>query len=126
MTRRTISSGSSFEQQIGYSRAVIDGDYIHISGTTGYDYDTMSIADEVVAQAEQCMRNIGTALEQAGAGFADVVRVRYIFPHREDFEPCWPVFNRYFGQAMPAATMIVAGLYDQAMKLEVEVTARCR
>lgn len=124
MTRRNISSGSPFEQTIGYSRAVVDGDYVHISGTTGYDYATMSLPDDVVAQAEQCMRNIGAVLAEAGSSWADVVRVRYILTNRADFEPCWPVFKRYLGEVAPAATMLVAGLYEEAMKIEVEVTAR--
>lgn len=124
MVRKLISSGSSFEAQIGYSRAVVDDGYIFISGTTGYDYDNMQIVDDAAAQAEQCLQNIGAALQQAGATFDDVVRVHYIFPDRNDFEPCWPVLQKYFGQVRPAATMIVAGLYDPAMKLEIEVTAR--
>jgi enamine deaminase RidA (YjgF/YER057c/UK114 family) len=117
-------SGSSFETDMGYARAVADGAYVHVSGTTGYDYTTMSIDDDVVTQAEQCIRNISMVLEQAGSSLADVVRVCYIFPQRADFERCWPVFKKSFGAAPPAATMLVAGLYDPAMKLEVEVTAR--
>lgn len=124
MSRRHISTGSAFEQKIGYSRAVVDGEYVFISGTTGYDYATMSLPDDVVAQAEQCMRNIERVLEEAGSGWANVVRVRYILPRREDFEPCWPVLNRYLGEAAPAATMLVADLFEAEMKIEVEVTAR--
>ena len=124
MSRRNISSGSPFEQQIGYSRAVVDGDYVHVSGTTGYDYDSMSLADDVVDQAEQCMRNIGAVLKEAGSGWAGVVRVRYILTRREDFARCWPVLKRYLGEVAPAATMLVAGLYETGMKIEVEVTAR--
>jgi enamine deaminase RidA (YjgF/YER057c/UK114 family) len=122
--RRLISSGSTFEQEIGYSRAVVDGDWIFISGTTGFDYATMTISDQVVAQAEQCLLNIEKALSDAGSRFADVVRVRYILPKVEDFEPCWPVLRRYFGDVRPAATMISAGLSDPRMKIEIEVTAR--
>jgi enamine deaminase RidA (YjgF/YER057c/UK114 family) len=124
MTRRLISSGSSFEEQIGYSRAVVDGDWIHVSGTTGFDYATMTIADDVVAQAEQCLANIAAALAEAGSSFADVVRVRYLLPDRDDFEPCWPVLRRTFGASRPAATMQVCGLSDPRMRIEIEVTAR--
>jgi enamine deaminase RidA (YjgF/YER057c/UK114 family) len=126
MERYLISSNSVFEAQIGYSRAVVDGEWVFVSGTTGFDYATMTISEDVVVQAKQCFRNIEAALQQAGCSFADVVRVRYIFPDRNDFEPCWPVFQSYLGQIRPAATMIVAGLADPQMKLEVEVTARRR
>ena len=124
MTRRLISSGSTFEAQIGYSRAVVDGDWIFVSGTTGFDYTTMSLADDVVAQAEQTMKNIGAALAEAGAGFSDVVRVTYILPDADEFPKCWPVLRRYFGEVRPAATMIAAGLIDPRVKIEIEVTAR--
>ncbi len=122
--RRLISSGSSFERQIGYSRAVVDGDWVFISGTTGFDYDAMTIADDVIQQAEQCLRNIEKALAEAGSRRADIVRVRYILPRVEDFEPCWPILRGYFGEARPAATMIAAGLSDPRMKIEIEVTAK--
>lgn len=122
--RRLISSGSAFEREIGYSRAVIDGDWVFVSGTTGFDYATMSISGDVVEQAEQCCRNIAAALAEAGSSFDDVARVRYILPRREDFEPCWPVLRHWFGTARPAATMIVAGLSDSRMLIEIEVTAR--
>ena len=123
MARKLISSGSTFEAQIGYSRAVVTGDWVFVSGTTGFDYAKMTIAEDVVAQAEQCMKNIEAALREAGSGFADVVRVVYVFPDSDDFEPCWPVFRRYFGESRPAAMMISAWLADPRMKLEVEVTA---
>ena len=122
--RRLISSGSSFEREIGYSRAVVDGDWVFVSGTTGFDYDAMTISDNVVEQAEQCLRNIEKALAQAGSRWADVVRVRYILPRVADFEPCWPVLRKYFGDVRPAATMIAAGFSDPRMKIEIEVTAR--
>lgn len=122
--RRLISSGSPFERDIGYSRAVVDGEWVFVSGTTGFDYATMTISPDVREQAEQAMHNIERALAEAGASFADVVRVRYILPDAADFEPCWPVLRRYLGQARPAATMIAAGLSDPRMKIEVEVTAR--
>jgi enamine deaminase RidA (YjgF/YER057c/UK114 family) len=96
-SRRLISSGSRFEAAIGYSRAVVDGDWVFVSGTTGFDYAAMTIADDVVAQAEQTLRNIGQALREAGCSFADVVRVRYILPNAADFERCWPVLSRTFG-----------------------------
>jgi len=126
MTRTFISSGSAFEAQIGYSRAVVDGDWVFVSGTTGFDYATMAIAEGAPEQAEQCLKNIESALRQAGAGLADIVRVRYILPETADFEPCWPVLRRYLGEARPAATMIRAGLLDPRMKIEIEVTARKR
>jgi enamine deaminase RidA (YjgF/YER057c/UK114 family) len=124
MARRLVSSGSKFEADIGYSRAVVDGDWIFVSGTTGFDYSTMTIAGDVAAQCEQTMRNIVSALSQADATLDDVVRVHYILPNRADFEPCWPVLNKYFGNVRPAATMIQAGLADERMKIEIEVTAR--
>ena len=124
MTRQLISSGSTFEKEIGYSRAVVDGDLIFVSGTTGFDYKTMEIADGVVQQAEQCLKNIQAALAEAGSTMADVVRVHYILPDAADFPPCWPVLRKYFGEIRPAATMISAGLADPRMKIEIEVTAR--
>jgi enamine deaminase RidA (YjgF/YER057c/UK114 family) len=122
--RRSIVSGSTYEERIGYARAVVDGDWVHVSGTTGFDYATMTIADDVVVQARQCLANIGAALAAAGAEFADVVRVRYLLPEREDFEPCWPVLRECFGEVRPAATMQVCGLADPRMRIEIEVTAR--
>jgi enamine deaminase RidA (YjgF/YER057c/UK114 family) len=122
--RRTISSGSAFEREIGYSRAVVDGDWVFVSGTTGFDYSSMTISGDVVEQAEQSMSNIVRALEEAGSRIEDVVRVRYILPRVEDFEPCWPVLRKYFGDVRPAATMIAAGLIDPRVKIEIEVTAR--
>ncbi|MEU8850326.1 RidA family protein [Streptomyces sp. NPDC048564] len=122
--RQAILSGSTFEEQIGYARAVVDGDWVHVSGTTGFDYSAMTISEDVVEQAEQCLRNVGAALEAAGCSFADVVRVRYLLPERADFEPCWPVLRRYFGEVRPAATMMVCGLADPRMKIEIEVCAR--
>lgn len=124
MPRQLVSSGSTFEAQIGYSRAVVDGDWIFVAGTTGFDYAAMTISDDVVEQAEQCLRNIAAALAQANATMADVVRVRYMLPNAADFEPCWPALRSYFGNARPAATMIVCGLSDPRMKIEIEVTAR--
>ena len=123
MHRKLISSGSPFEQQIGYSRAVVAGDWVFVSGTTGFDYSAMTIADDVVAQAEQCFKNIEAALQQAGSSLQDVVRVNYVLPNAADFEPCWPVLRQYFGDVRPAAMMVTAGLLDARMKIEIEVTA---
>lgn len=124
MSRRLISSGSSFEEQIGYSRAVVDGEWIFVSGTTGFDYRTMTISDVLTEQTEQCLRNIQSALEQAGSSLRDVVRVTYVLPNAEDFPQCWPILRRYFGEVRPAAMMISAGLADPRMRIEIEVTAR--
>ncbi len=124
MPRILISSGSEFESKIGYSRAVVDGDYVFVSGTTGYDYESMTISNDPVEQADQCFKNIEHALHKAGSSLDQVVRVHYIFPDKSDFEPCWPIFKKYLGQARPASTMFVAGLLDDDMKLEIEVTAR--
>jgi enamine deaminase RidA (YjgF/YER057c/UK114 family) len=110
MSRQLISSGSRFEAEIGYSRPVVDGDWIFAAGTTGFDYSRMTISDEVASQCEQTLRNIDYALEQADAAAKDIVRVRYILPRREDFEPCWPVLKKCFDDVRPAATMIQAGL----------------
>lgn len=122
--RQLISSGSQFEQRIGYSRAVVDGEWVFMSGTTGFDYATMTISDDVVAQTEQCFKNIAAALAQAGSSLADVVRVHYLITRREDFEPIWPVLQKYFGEVRPACTVMVTGLVDEKMLIEIEVTAR--
>lgn len=123
MTRQLISSGSTFEQEIGYSRAVVVGDWVFVSGTTGFDYSNMTIADGLVEQTEQCLKNIASALQQAGASLADVVRVTYVLPNGAEFPECWPVLRKYFGEVRPAAMMISAGLADPRMKIEIEVTA---
>ena len=123
MARRLISSGSTFEAEIGYSRAVVAGDWVFVSGTTGFDYSTMTIAGGVVEQAEQCLKNIEVALRQAGSSVADVVRVTYILPNAAEFEQCWPALRKSFGEVRPAATMICAGLADPRIKIEIEVTA---
>lgn len=126
VTRRLISSGSTFEQEIGYSRAVVDGNWIFVSGTTGYDYSTMTLPDGIVEQTEGCLKNIEAALAQAGASLEDVVRVTYIVPRADEFKECWPTLRRYFGEIRPAATMISAALADPRMRIEIEVTARRR
>jgi enamine deaminase RidA (YjgF/YER057c/UK114 family) len=124
MTRRLISSGSTFERDIGYSRAVVDGEWIFVSGTTGFDYAAMTISDDVVQQAEQCLRNIDAALREAGSAVSDVVRVHYLLPDAAEFPRCWPVLKRWFGEVRPAATMMSVGLADPRMRIEIEVTAR--
>jgi enamine deaminase RidA (YjgF/YER057c/UK114 family) len=126
MTRRLISSGSTFEKEIGYSRAVVDGEWVFVSGTTGFDYGAMTISDDVATQTEQCLKNIQAALAQAGATLEDVVRVVYVLPNAEDFPACWPTLRKYFGEVRPAAMMISAGLADPRMKIEIEATARRR
>ena len=123
MKRSLISSGSSFEAEIGYSRAVVQGEWIFVSGTTGFDYSTMTISDDLAEQAEQCLKNMASALAQAGASLADVVRVTYVLPDGSNFKDCWPVLRQYFGAVRPAAMMISAGLADPRMQIEVEVTA---
>lgn len=122
-TRRSIFSGSTFEDTIGYARAVVDGEWVHVSGTTGFDYAAMSISGSVIEQATQCLTNIGTALAEADCTFADIVRVRYMLTDRANFEPCWPLLRSYFSEFPPAATMIVCGLADPRMLIEIEVTA---
>jgi reactive intermediate/imine deaminase len=124
MARKRISSGSSFEAVGGYSRAIVDGDTVYVAGTTGFDYATMRIDDDPIAQCHQCFRNIAAALAEAGCTLDDVVRVRYYLTDVQLFERLAPVFGQYFARARPAATAIVCGLVDPRMKLEIEVTAR--
>ncbi|KAK4687753.1 2-iminobutanoate/2-iminopropanoate deaminase, partial [Tremellales sp. Uapishka_1] len=138
MSRRLISSGSTFEDTIGYSRAVVEGDWVFVAGCTGqvwqvfisrlttcsYDYSTGLISESVVEQCRQTLVNIQTALEQADTSFKDIVRVRYILPDKKDFSPCWPVIREWFGEVRPACTMIEAGLFADEMKIEIEVTAK--
>ncbi|RFP56586.1 MAG: RidA family protein [Limnothrix sp. CACIAM 69d] len=123
MARQLISSGSSFEAEIGYSRAVRQDPWVFVSGTTGFNYDTMTISDSVAEQTEQCLKNIEAALQQAESSLKDVVRVTYILSDAADFPQCWPVLKQYFGEVRPACTMISAGLADPAMKIEIQVTA---
>ncbi len=123
MQRQHISSGSRFESDMGYSRAVVVGDWVFVSGTTGFNYATMEISEGVAEQTAQCFKNIAAALAQAGVSLDEVVRVNYILPHATDFEACWPVLRQYLGHARPAATMVSAGLVDPRMKIEIEVTA---
>ncbi len=121
--RRLISSGSTFEAEIGYSRAVVAGEWVFVAGTTGFDYATMTIPDGIVDQTEQAVRTIETTLVEAGSSLADVVRVVYVVPDAELFPRCWPTLRRVFGPVGPAAMMISAGLSDPRMLIEIEVTA---
>jgi enamine deaminase RidA (YjgF/YER057c/UK114 family) len=123
MTRR-ISTGSPFEAQIGYSRAVVCDGWVFVAGTTGYDYASMTMPADVTEQCRNALATIRHALAEAGAGFDDVVRVRYILTDPADWPPCWPIVRTAFAAARPAATMLVAGLQAPEMKIEVEVTAR--
>jgi enamine deaminase RidA (YjgF/YER057c/UK114 family) len=124
MPRQLISSGSAFEKVAGYSRAVVDGDWIFVSGTTGFDYAKMSISEDVIEQTHQTFRNIEAALKQAGSSLKDVVRARYIIVNPADWPAVAPVFGQYFGEIRPASTAIVCGLVDAKMKIEIEVTAK--
>ena len=124
MTRRRISTGSQFERDVGYSRVVIDGEWAFVSGTTGFDYATMTISDDVAEQTRQALENITAALRDAGFSLADVVRTTYILPRAEDFPACWPVLREYLGETRPANTTLIAGLVDERMRIEIEVTAR--
>ena len=123
MACKLISSGSTFEKEIGYSRAVVADNWILVSGTTGFDYSKMTISDDLLEQAEQCFKNIEAALQQAGSSMQDVVRVTYVFPEAGDFEKCWPVMRKYLGDVRPSAMMLTAGLSDPRMKIEIQVTA---
>jgi enamine deaminase RidA (YjgF/YER057c/UK114 family) len=124
MARRLISTGSKFEQEVGYSRVVVDGEWAFVSGTTGFDYSTMTISPDIAEQARQALENIATALREAGFSMANVVRANYILPRAEDFPDCWPVLREYFDEIRPASTALVAGLVDPRMRIEIEVTAR--
>lgn len=123
MVRKLIPQGSPFEKKIGYSRAVVQGDWVFVAGTTGYDYSKMEISDDVAEQTRQCLRNIEWALNEAGASLEDIVRVNYILPNADDWPQCWEPLRKAFGNIRPAATMFVAGLSDAPMKIEIEVTA---
>lgn len=123
MSRRWVSQGSSFEEMVGYSRAVADGRWVFVSGTTGFDYATMTISDSVVEQTRQTLANVDAALTEVGATAADVVRVRFILADAAEFEQCVPVIRDYFAPARPAATLIEAALIDPRIRIEIEVTA---
>jgi enamine deaminase RidA (YjgF/YER057c/UK114 family) len=122
--RRLISSGSPFEAQAGYSRAVVDGEWIFVAGTTGFDYARMTIADDPAEQARQAFRNTEKALGEAGGSLADIVRVRYYVPNSGDWPAIVPVLGEILGTIRPAATALICGLVDPRMKIEIEVTAR--
>ncbi len=124
--KKLISSGSVFEEQFAYSRAVVDGPYVFVSGTTGYDYSDMSISSDVAIQTEQCFENIKIALSAANSDLNQVVRIHYILPDKADFDQCAPIIRKYLSESRPAATMIEAGLLDDAMKIEIEVTAKTK
>jgi enamine deaminase RidA (YjgF/YER057c/UK114 family) len=124
MTRRLISSGSQFERDVGYSRVVVDGEWAFVAGTTGFDYAAMTISDDIAEQTRQTLENISSALVEAGFSLADVVRANYLLPSAEEFPACWPVLREYFGEIRPASTMLVVGLADPRMKIEIEVTAK--
>ncbi|HEY9568201.1 MAG TPA: RidA family protein [Thalassobaculum sp.] len=126
MTRTHVFSGSVFEENIGYARAVVDGDWIFVSGTTGFDYKARTISDDPVEQTRQCLHNIRTAMEEAGFSLDDTVRVHYIYPNPDDFEPCWPLLREAFGVARPAATMLSCALLEPRIKVEIEVTGKRR
>ncbi len=119
-----ISSGSPFEEQIGYSRAVAVDGWVFVAGTTGYDYATMTMPERVEEQCANALATIDKALREAGSGLDHVVRVTYILPDKADWPACWPVVSRAFAHARPAATMLSAGLQNPEMKIEIEVTAR--
>lgn len=121
--RQRISQGSTFEEQAGYSRAVVDGRWVFVAGTTGFDYSTMTISDDIVEQVDRALTNIADALERAGSSADDVVRVTYLVANPDDFESCWPSLRTFFDGARPAATMMVVGLLDPRIKIEIEVTA---
>jgi enamine deaminase RidA (YjgF/YER057c/UK114 family) len=124
MARHLISTGSTWEREVGYSRVVVDDEWAFVSGTTGFDYATMTISPDVADQARQALENISSALREAGFSLADVVRATYIIPRAEDFPDCWPVLREYFGEIGPASTALIAGLVDPRMRIEIEVTAR--
>ena len=124
MTRRLISSGSRFEQEVAYSRVVVEGEWAFVSGTTGFNYATMTISDDVAEQTRQTLENVSAALQEAGFSLADVVRTVYILPRADDFPACWPILREYFNEIRPANTTLIAGLVDPRMRIEIEVTAR--
>jgi enamine deaminase RidA (YjgF/YER057c/UK114 family) len=124
MPRRLISTGSQFERDVAYSRVVVDGEWAFVSGTTGFDYATMTISPDVAEQTRQALENISSALREAGFSLADVVRTVFILPRAEDFPACWPTLREYFGEIRPANTTLIASLVDPRMRIEIEVTAR--
>ncbi|HEY3149831.1 MAG TPA: RidA family protein [Dongiaceae bacterium] len=126
MPRQLISSGSKFEAEACYSRAVLDGDFVFVSGTTGFDYSTMTISADVVEQTRQTFRNIEAALQKAGSSLKDAVRATYYIPDAADWPKIYSVFKEFLSESRPAATSIICGLVDPRMKIEIEITARKR
>jgi enamine deaminase RidA (YjgF/YER057c/UK114 family) len=126
MTRQLISSGSAFEKEACYSRAVLDGDFVFVSGTTGFDYATMTISEDPAEQARQTFRNIQAALQKAGASLDDAVRVTYYMPNAADWPKIYPVFKEFLAESRPASSALICGLIDPRMKIEIEITARKR
>jgi enamine deaminase RidA (YjgF/YER057c/UK114 family) len=126
MPRRLISTGSHWEREAAFSRIVVDDEWAFVSGTTGFDYATMTISDDLAEQTRQALENIKAALSEAGFSLADVVRTLYILPRADDYPQCWPVLRAYFGDTRPANTTLIAGLADPRMRIEIEVTARRR
>jgi len=124
MTRRLISTGSDWEREVGYSRVVVDDEWAFVSGTTGFNYATMTISPDVGEQTRQALENVTSALAEAGFSLADVARTVCILPRADDFPDAWPVLREYFGETRPANTTFVAGLVDPRMRIEIEVTAR--
>ena len=127
MTRQLISTGSPFEKTGGYSRAVVDGDFAFVTGTTGYDYTTMVMPADVTAQTRNCFKTIGAALTEAGFEMADIVRATYYITDRTDADAVFAVTGAHFGEIRPASSiLVVAGLLKPEMKVEIEVTAKRR
>ncbi len=123
MKKQLINSGSIFEKEVAFSRAVVVDNMVFVSGCTGYDYKTMQISDDVAQQTDQTFKNIIWALEQAGSSLKDVVRVQYLVPNPDDFEKCWSVIKKYFGEILPACTASCPPLFNKKIKIEIEVTA---
>jgi enamine deaminase RidA (YjgF/YER057c/UK114 family) len=127
MPRRLVSTGSPFEKAAGYSRAVLDGDFAFVAGTTGYDYSTMTMPADVTSQARNCFRTIEAALKEGGFAMTDIVRATYYITDIADADPFLAVCGEVFGKIRPATTLlVVAGLYKPEMKVEIEVTAKLR
>jgi enamine deaminase RidA (YjgF/YER057c/UK114 family) len=124
VTVKHISTGSPFEAQIGYSRAVVADGWVFVAGTTGYDYASMTMPEDIADQTTNALATIAKALADAGSGLEHVVRVNYIVPNADEWPDCWPITSAAFAQARPAATMISARLQNPEMKIEIEVTAR--
>ena len=121
---KRITSDSLFEAKLGYARAIIDGDMVHVSGTTGFDCVKQEMPEDPATQARNAFETISKALNDAGASLSDTVRVRYYFTDVAFVDPCAPVLAEYLGDARPAATLVIAQLIDPKMKVEIELTAR--